>query len=174
MKARVKFFLMDYYLWIILFLILFAASLLFFLLARGYDWAAMISIVGGLFSAIYFMQKQELDEARLFKELFLEFNRRYDDLNEKLNNIIRDKNNGKDLVSDDINTLHDFFNLCGEEYLFYKKGYIYPEVWSSWVRGMKIFYEDERIQKEWVKEFGTGSYYGFDLSKEISKLPNKK
>jgi len=165
---------MDYYLWIILFLILFAAGLLFFLLARGYDWKAMISIVGGLFSAIFFMQKQELDEARLFKELFLEFNRRYDDLNEKLNNIIREKNNAKDLGPDDINTLYDYFNLCGEEYLFYEKGYIYPKVWSFWVRGMKIFYEDERIQKEWVKEFGTGSYYGLDLSKEISKLPNKE
>ena len=174
MKVRIKFFLMDYYLWIILLLILFAAGLLFFFLLRGYNWTAMISIIGGLFSAIYFIQKQELDEAKLFKELFLEFNRRYDYLNEKLNNIIRNKNNAKDLGFDDINTLYDYFNLCGEEYLFYKKGYIYPKVWRSWVRGMKVFYEDERIQKKWLKEFGTESYYGFDLSKEISKLPNKE
>lgn len=174
MKIKVKFFIQDYYLWIIAGIILIATALTIFLYARGHDWKILISIIGGLFSAIYFIQKQQLDEAKLFKDLFVEFSRRYDTLNEKLNAVIREDNANKDLEVDEINTLYDYFNLCGEEYLFYRKGYIYPEVWRTWVRGMKSFYDNERIQKIWVKELSTGSYYGLDMGKEILKLPHQK
>ena len=171
MKIKAKFFIQSHYLWIIALLILVAVFLTLVLYLKGHNWKISLSIFGGLLSSIYFVQKQQLDEANLFKELFVEFNRRYDRLNGKLNDIIREENRSDELEDKDKNTVYDYFNLCSEEYLFYRKGYIYPEVWRSWVSGMKTYFENERIQKEWLKELSSESYYGFDIKKEISKLP---
>ena len=125
------------------------------------DWGLTITILGGIFSSIYFVQKQRLEEVQLFKELFNEFNSRYDRLNESLNQILQD-NNRQELTREEINTLYDYFNLCGEEYLYYKEGYIYPKVWRTWCNGMKIFFQNKRIKGIWEKEFFTDSYYGFN------------
>jgi hypothetical protein len=119
----------------------------------------IISVLGIILTSIFFVQKQKLEELRLFKELFQEFNERYD----KLNRII-DRETIKDLTSDEKNTLYDYFNLCGEEYLFYKQGYILPEVWKSWINGMMIFYKNKSIRDLWEKELKNNSYYGFKLN----------
>ena len=131
------------------------------------ELAIIISIFGIILTSIFFVQKQKLEESRLFKELFEEFNERYDKLNEELNRIIN-REAKQSLTSDEKNTLYDYFNLCGEEYLFYKQGYILPEVWESWVNGMRIFFKDNRVREIWEEELRTNSYYGFklDLLKE--------
>ena len=126
------------------------------------DWKLSVTVVGGILSSIYFVQKQRLEELRLFEELFSEFNERYGALNEKVNQIIGTNQEAK-LTQDEINTLYDYFNLCGEEYLYYKQGYILPEVWEAWLNGMKIFYQNKRIRKLWEEELATNSYYGFKL-----------
>lgn len=95
------------------------------------------------------------------QELFEEFNSRYDGVNESLNQILQG-NNRQELTPGEINTLYDYFNLCGEEYLYYKEGYIYPEVWRAWCNGMKLFFQNKRIKGVWEKEFLTDSYYGFN------------
>jgi len=170
MKIKAKFFIQSHYLWIIALLVVVAVFLTLVLYLKGHDWKILLSVLGGLLSSIYFVQKQQLDEANLFKDLFVEFNRRYDRLNGRLNDIVKKSNGGVEFTGNEINTLYDYFNLSGEEYLFYRKGYIYPEVWRSWVKGMRFYYENERIQKLWDKELSTESYYGFDIRKEISKL----
>jgi hypothetical protein len=157
----------------IIFGILFIAIILGVVLyIRGCDWKISLTIMGGLISFIYFIQKQQLDEAKLFNELFVSFNDRYNKLNEKLNNIIKKENLNKELVNieDASQTLYDYFNLCSEEFLFYQKGFIYPEVWESWIWGMKEYYEDERIQNIWREELGKGSYYGFSIDDQINAL----
>jgi hypothetical protein len=35
--------------------------------------------------------------------------------------------------------------------------------------GMKMFFENERIRAEWLKELKTDSYYGLDLRREIKQ-----
>ena len=126
------------------------------------DWRLSVTIVGGILSSIYFVQKQRLEELRLFKALFTEFNSRYDALNEELNQI-RERNPEEELTQGETNTLYDYFNLCGEEYLYYKQGYILPEVWEAWLNGMNIFCRDKRIRELWEEELKTNSYYGFKL-----------
>ena len=126
------------------------------------DWQVILTILGGILSSIYLVQKQKLEETRLFKELFAEFNHRYDQMNSTLNELLEDKSKTK-FESVDINSLYDYFNLCGEEYLFYRQGYILQKAWESWVNGMKIFYKDQRIRRLWEKELKTNSYYGFKL-----------
>jgi hypothetical protein len=94
-------------------------------------------------------------------------------MNEKLNAIVKKNTISETMATGDIKNLFDYFNLCGEEYLFYRRGYIYPEVWKSWVAGMKFYYNDPRIQNLWEEELSSESYYGLDISKEIERLELK-
>ena len=57
--------------------------------------------------------------------------------------------------------LFSYFNLCAEEYFFYKAGYFDRRVWKSWYRGMKVFFKHPRIQALWEQDCKADSYYGF-------------
>jgi hypothetical protein len=61
--------------------------------------------------------------------------------------------------------LYGYFNLCAEEYLYYRKGFIYPEVWYSWVNGMMVFFVHPQIAKLWHSDLDAGCYYG--LNREL-------
>ncbi len=119
----------------------------------------IVSSTGVYLSIMYFFQKQNLEELKTFKELFVEFNSRYDDLNCKLNEI-ESQENKKEI-------LDDYFNLCAEEYLFYKKGLIVKEVWRSWCKGMIIHLENRIVSEYWNEAQKEDSYYGLD-TKTIS------
>ena len=129
-------------------------------------WQISISVITGITSFAYFVQKHKLEELHLFTKLFKEFNERYDSLNEKLNQII---SNDKELTPADKDTLFNYFNLCGEEYLYYEEGYILPIVWKAWKNGMKIFFSNEKVKDLWYKERPTDSYYGFEPFKNNIK-----
>lgn len=118
------------------------------------------TILGAALGFCYFAQKQKLEELRLFKDLFTDFNRRYDEMNDRLVNIP-----GGNLRGDpDLRkTLVDYFNLCAEEYLFFEEGYIHPAAWRSWCRGMLYYLDDEDIRQVWDDEVRSDSYYGLTL-----------
>jgi hypothetical protein len=113
------------------------------------------------------VQKQKLQEAKLFKELFDDFNNRYDNINDELDAIYQKTEGG--ITPEEKNLLVQYFNLCAEEYVFSKKGYIYPDVWKSWKKGMEHYYKDQLIQKLWEEESKQGSYYGFTNHPKIYK-----
>ena len=98
----------------------------------------------------------------LFRQIFAECNKRYDDMNEKLNAIVKGPED-QELQSKEKDTLYDYFNLCGEEYLYYKLGYIFPPVWKAWYNGMKYFIKNQRIAAVWTEEKKSDSYYGLSL-----------
>jgi hypothetical protein len=110
----------------------------------------------------YFLYTQHLQETKLFSELFRQFNERYDTLNGELNRIATAQNVSI-LDQDSKQVLFDYFNLCAEEYLYYKTGFIDPEVWRSWASGMGYFASVQHIRDIWTSELGGGSYYGFTL-----------
>lgn len=173
MHVKIKWFIHKYHFTIAistLLLVIFLAPILY---QKGSDWKILLTLIGGLSSFFFFIQKQELEEAKFINDLLVNFNARYDCMNEKLNAIVKGNNISETLATDDINKLFDYFNLCGEEYLFYRRGYIYPEVWKSWVAGMKFYYNDPRIKKLWADEFSSESYYGLDINKEIKRLKLK-
>ncbi|MGO8699452.1 MAG: hypothetical protein ACLQVY_17235 [Limisphaerales bacterium] len=116
-------------------------------------------IVGTVLGLSYFALKQHLEEVHLFKELFSEFNARYDKMSKQLYALLARPD--PKLTGEEITLLYGYFNLCAEEYLYYRKGFIYTEVWRAWLNGMVIFYEDPRICSLWKKELQTSSYYGF-------------
>jgi len=118
------------------------------------------TVAGGTLTFVYFVQKQKLEETRLFKELFTGFNTRYDSLNEELNRI-RDESDSVDMKPTHRDVLYNYFNLCAEEHFFRSQGYIPEEVWGSWWKGMKYFFNCPRIRKVWDNDPGSSSYYGF-------------
>jgi hypothetical protein len=120
----------------------------------------LVSAIGGVAAFTYFLYRQHLDEARLFKELFAEFNARYDALNDDLNTILFGPPEGL-LSAGEREHLFSYFNLCAEEYFFYTAGYIDRRVWESWYRGMKVFFKQPRIQALWEQDCKADSYYGF-------------
>jgi hypothetical protein len=107
----------------------------------------------------YFAQQQKLAETSLFKELFTEFNRRYDRLNDRLGQIAPSAT----LSVGDRQAIVDYFNLCAEEYLFFSEGYIHSEVWRSWCRGMLWYFDREPFRSVWNEESDTNSYYGLSV-----------
>ncbi len=160
---RIKHFLYDYSIFIpFVFVLVLIIPCVFFEDARTKEYLFWVVGIGGGLS--YFLLTHHTEEVKLFKELFTAFNDRYDEMNEELNEIILPPVRA-DFSPEEINSLYDYFNLCGEEYLYYSKGFVYPKVWNAWLNGMRIFYRNERIKTLWNAELETGSYYG--LSAEM-------
>ena len=110
------------------------------------NWNELAAIAAGVFAFAFGVQKQNLEETKLFKELFEQFNERYDDMNDNLNQIHEQPSNSP-LNKDEKRELFKYFNLCGEEYLYYDKGFICKKVWTAWKTGMEFFRGNKRIKK---------------------------
>ena len=123
----------------------------------------LISLLGSIAAFFHFLYAQHSANTERFVALFREFNARFDALNNDLNRI-RNLPPTTFLDHSDRQLLFDYFNLCGEEYLYYRSGYLDNEVWSSWLRGMAYFASSEAIRNIWQKELEQGSYYNFNLS----------
>jgi hypothetical protein len=120
----------------------------------------IISMIGAFYAFLYSQNRQQ---TQLFKELFTEFNLRYNNMNDSLTEIIRKlKNNKKNLSHKDYKILIDYINLCAEEYLYYSAGYIDENVWNTWLEGMKYYFNYPDIRKILINELETNNYYGFN------------
>ena len=157
-NVKLKFWFFTHYWWLLCIFIAFTCVILIVLRE---PITTIATVIGALLSLIYFLQKQKLEELRLFRELFKEFNARYDDLNEQLARILESKE--VEISVQEKETLIDYFNLCGEEYLYYTKGYIDPAVWEAWFNGMKIIFSNQKVNFIWSEEKKTNSYYGLPI-----------
>ena len=156
MNNKVKAFWFKYYVFIVPSILVIIITAIIIMRVRE-PLALFATFSGVALTTIYFVQKQKLEEMKLFKDLFTEFNKRYECQNEKLADIKTNKISG----SDDINkVLDDYFNLCSEEYLFYKEGRIHNEAWGSWCRGMKEHLSNNVIKEYWEEAQKENSYYG--------------
>lgn len=117
----------------------------------------VVSVLAAVLSIVFFVQQQKLAEMQLFKQLIVEFNGRYDRLNDVLDRVVL---SGVQ-TAEDRHAVLDYFNLCAEEYLFYQEGYIDQRVWQSWSNGMRIYFSASAIAGIWNEEAKTNSYYGF-------------
>ena len=161
MTIRLKFWFFRHYWWLLPFIFLLLASCIV-VVGPELDLRLLLTLLGTVLSLVYFLQKQRLEEIKLFREVFADCNARYDRLNEKLNAVVEGPEE-EPLCYEQLNTLMDYFNLCGEEYLYYSQGYLFPEVWRAWHNGMQYFIKNRRIAAVWSKEKKTDSYYGLPL-----------
>lgn len=120
---------------------------------------------------------RELSNDNLQKQLFTEFNARYDKLNDIIQFILdfskEDISNYKKGKSEDKFggytkayikfKINDYFNLCSEEYYWYSKERIDPRIWNAWEKGMNdICNKSEIIRDQWkeeIKDEGWKSFY---------------
>jgi hypothetical protein len=122
----------------------------------------LLPAFGAIAGFIFFLYRQHLDETKLFKDLFVQFNERYDKMKDGLNEIVDGTLKGEPSEAQR-KLLFSYLNLCSEEYLFYKAGYIDHEVWESWRSGMEDVFKRLRDSEFWKTEQQNGSYYGFKL-----------
>ena len=91
----------------------------------GDDRTGMVgAAIAGTIGFFYFSQQQRLAETQLFHDLFRAFNSRYNEMNGLLASIA---SRAEALSDEDRHLIVDYFNLCAEEYLFFKEGYIHRE-----------------------------------------------
>jgi len=157
----VRWFFQKYGLIIVLIFSVLAPVLALILYSAGADWKALVGAIVTLISFVFLIQRQQLEEIQLTKELITDFNSRYNKLNDTLNDILRSEGASECLCPTQVDKVYDYFNLCAEEYLFYKRGFIYQEVWRAWTIGMGTYFQDPRIAEVWHRET-KDSYYGID------------
>ncbi|MFY8069001.1 MAG: hypothetical protein ACOVMG_02795 [Flavobacterium sp.] len=131
------------------------------------------SILGGcglLITLFYNYKNSQLAHHKMQKELFAEFNERYDKLNDSLSLLnesdtitsIKEKMSLIDNKSM-YNVLIDYFNLCAEQYYWKQEKRISDKIWESWYNGMFFYYSNFSVVRDlWrdeIKEDGYKSYY---------------
>ena len=138
-SVRLKFWLFEHYWWLLCCSVALTVIIILFVLRE--PLTTFVTVMGSLLSVAYFLQKQKLEEMRLFRELFKECNGRYDAMNEALASIANK----------------------GDVELCFRRGYIEPSVWQAWNKGMKVIVAAPPIQRVWQEEKSSGSYYDLPL-----------
>ena len=142
------------------------------------DKLAALTLTISLFSIFYSFLKQNRDDEMFFKELFKDFNGRYDSHMNDMFNDLRSRESTGELMKTELSDsekliIIDYFNMCSEQYFWYTKKRILPEVWSAWEAGMLanlslkpvlLVFNDEKKDSK--------SYYGFIeyISKPLSEI----
>lgn len=130
---------------------------------------SVLGVVGIVITLIYNAANRKLNHQKMEKDLFKEFNERYNSLNEdlrlinsetkfeELNSIFSETTKGKTLKL----VLFDYFNLCAEEFYWKKRERISEEIWNAWHEGMMYYYNFPAVKELWRKECESGwrSYY---------------
>ena len=128
-------------------------------------------ILGGIGVIITFYYNRlnaKLAHDKMRKQLFTEFNKRYNKLNDYLVEIERACTNLQGLEENPrlLGKLMDYFNLCAEEYYWYKKGRIDDIIWNSWHAGMNEWYNKSTAIKEaWAKEMENGGHQSSSIKR---------
>ncbi|MBP1167640.1 hypothetical protein JOE44_004524 [Chryseobacterium sp. PvR013] len=118
-------------------------------------------------------QKNNLDLSRekMEKDLFTEFNKRYDELNDSLT-LLSNISSTEELKATEslienksmYNVLIDYFNLCAEQFYWKEKERISKEIWKSWNKGMKFYYDGYAVVRElWEEETKDEKYESYYL-----------
>ncbi|MBC7557132.1 MAG: hypothetical protein H7195_09260 [Chryseobacterium sp.] len=123
-----------------------------------------IAIFATGISISFGFRQYKIENDKMFKELFLMFNEKYDrKFNDRLNKIDEKtiENSEYELSWKESQLVIDYLNLCAEKYLWYTKDRIDEVAWLSWEKGMKYYLEINPIKKCVQKQKNQkDSYYG--------------
>lgn len=155
------------------------SSIILAILAYNY-FNNKIEILGSILatgiSISFGLAQYNIENDKIFKDLFYEFNQKYDErFNNKLNEIEYTLSTDKSIsISEEERELIiDYLNFCAEEYLWYTKGRIPENVWKSWKKGMLFFFKLAPIKPIILSQFSQKeSYYGFfdEIEKDLGLL----
>lgn len=147
------------------------------ILPKGKEIESILAVVLLYSGIIYNLVSYKIANDQFFKSLFLEFNNRFDAMNEDLNAILKKEYNKSEIKKKDKESIIiDYLNLCAEEYLWFTKGRIDIKVWKSWKKGMEHYLMHETLKKTLNKQREEkNSYYEiFDLIDYEFKQPIKE
>ena len=116
--------------------------------------AIILAIVASFLAYRHNKLTREISNDNLQKQLFTEFNSRYDKLNDLLRFVMefsqeKEEEFMKALENEMFGEftksyikfkINDYFNLCSEEYYWYSKRRVDERIWSSWKKGMNDIY----------------------------------
>lgn len=124
--------------------------------------AFVIGFFGLIITGMNVLFSNRRENQKMAKELFVEFNTRYDLLNSKLESFVSGEQKSKEQKGTRADVI-DYFNLCAEQYHWKKKKRIDKDIWNSWQAGMNYWYSHETIKSIWKDEVKTRdgelSYY---------------
>ncbi len=133
----------------------------------------IISVVAIWLTSRYQKHTKKLANDKMMKELFMEFNQRYDRINNRLDKISKMSVVKWEAQKDEkkkariYDAVVDFFNICSEEYYWFKEGRLDPKIWKAWHKGMNdIFNRSKVIQKIWEDECENEGYKSYYISKK--------
>lgn len=136
-----------------LILSVFLSALAFtFYIICAYNAKVLLGILGVIVTFYLGISKTQMENDKFFKELFRDFNMRYTVLNKPLYDITNSKEEIDHLTFEEKDKIYDYFNLCAEEYYWYKKNRINKAAWKSWKSGMDFWYSKPIIKKMWDDE----------------------
>ncbi|MEI7502680.1 MAG: hypothetical protein WCJ61_05305 [Paludibacter sp.] len=135
-----------------------------------------LGLIGSTATLYFGVLKYQIENDKMFMELFISFNKRYDsELNDIFNKYRflqkeNDENSRQESLSiNEEKLIIDYFNLCAEEYLWRKKNRIPKSVWEAWKAGMIENIDMPKIEELFLDETSTASkrksYYG--LAEEL-------
>lgn len=93
---------------------------------------SVASITISIFGLFYIIANHKIIKDQTFRDLFREFNKRFDDINESLNEIVHAYSDSRL----ETKIIQDYLNLCSEEYLWKKKKRIPKSVREAWEAGI--------------------------------------
>lgn len=129
----------------------------------------LLSVVGSFWALAFYLHRRRVEEARFVKDLLTEFNARYDKLGSELQFAMSHR--GEFEKETELKFIR-YLNLCAEEWLFWRTGYIEDRIWNAWRNGMKQYAKDPRVMAVWDEEAKSDSYYGFNF-KEVASIPDR-
>lgn len=115
----------------------------------------VLGVIGLFMTLVISLNQYWIEYDKMFKELFQDFNIKFNKLNKYLNKIPIELSDNKDDI------IQKYLNLCSEEYLWYKKDRIDKEVWDAWKIGMEFYLKNPNIKRVFndEKKYNV-SYYG--------------
>lgn len=129
----------------------------------------VLGCLGFIITAYYSWHAKKIAHEQMLKQLFVEFNRRYDALNGYLAEIEKKYPTLEMLETSEKSEelkqkIIDYFSLCAEEFFWYHhKKRIDDIIWNSWQAGMNYWYNNvPAIRSLWkieIKTNGKESYY---------------
>ena len=135
------------------------------------DTKIFLGLIGTVATLYLGAIKYRIENDRLFKELFSDFNTRYDGRMSDLLNSLRRKKS-YELNEEEKNLVISYLNLCSEEFLWRNRNRVPSEVWSACLSGikenLKIPQVREMYEDEISSDNGKNSFYG--LVEEIGDI----
>lgn len=143
------------------------SGIIFYFITKNSEISIAILATG--ISISFGFRQYKIENDNMFKDLFKDFNSRYDDNLNEIFNSFRFDNKMETFKEEEAKKVINYFNLCAEEFFWFKKKRIPTEIWDAWLVGIKSNLEIKEVNDLFISEinkfrksyYGLGEYLGY-------------